>query len=118
MPFAADAAYDDALVAAGLDPREPGGGHDDVASAASMAAILRRAGFAGADASAASVGHEFTPESYLAFIARFDDEDLFTTMDPAPRAALEADLLARLRRLPGSALRLELPIVYATARRR
>jgi SAM-dependent methyltransferase len=116
-PFAADAAYDDALIDAGFDPRDPGGGHDDIASAAAAAAILRRAGFADVSARAESFVHAFTPESYLAFIERFDDEDLFTTMEPDSRSALEADLLARLRRLPAAGLRMDLPIVYATGRR-
>ena len=51
------------------------------------------------------VEHPFTPEAFLAFIARFDDEDLFAALDAAARAALEADLLARLRALPPDGLR-------------
>src|SRR5215831_3182795 len=62
-PFAADAAYDDALEAAGFEPREPGGGHDDIESAAAAEAILRRAGFAKATARAEAFAHRFTPES-------------------------------------------------------
>jgi hypothetical protein len=50
-------------------------------------------------------------------MTRFDDEDLFRTMQPADRAVLEADLLSRLRTLPADGLRLVLPIVYASGRR-
>jgi len=63
------------------------------------------------------VDHAFTPESFLAFLARFDDEDLFSTMDADTRTAVERELLARLRALPPGGLRLRLPIAYATARR-
>jgi len=112
----ADEAYDDALVAAGLEQRS-GGGHDDPASPASAAARVRRAGFAGVRVREGAVVHRYTPEGYLAFVARFDDEDLFATLDATARSALEADLLARLRALPPGGLDLRLPIVYATGRR-
>lgn len=117
-PFAADGAYHAALLAAGLEPRSEGSDHDDVASPAAAVAQLHRAGLADARARAAVVTHAFTPESFLAFLARFDDEDLFESLEPPARAALEADLLARLRALPSGGLRMTLPIVYASARRR
>jgi len=116
-PFAADAAYDDALAAAGLDPREPGGDHDDIASPAAAIAQLRRAGFRGATARPGRLEHAFTPEGFAGFITRFDDEDLFRTLEAAARAELEAGLLRRLRALPPDGLRLVLPIVYASGRR-
>jgi hypothetical protein len=115
--MAADTAYDDALVAAGLDPRDPGGDAPDPASPGAAAAQLRRAGFKGVTARATHLGHAFTPEGFVGFMTRFDDEDLFRTMQPAERAALEADLLRRLRALPGEGLRLVMPIVYASGRR-
>lgn len=113
----ADAAYDDALVAAGLEPRDAGGPRDDPETAGGAAAILRRAGFAGCTARADAVEHDYTPESFLAFLARFDDEDLFASLEPATRDALEADLLDRLRALPAADLHLHLPIAIATGRR-
>ena len=61
--------------------------------------------------------HRYTPEAFLAFLASFDDEELFTTLEPGAREALEADLLARLRALPPDGLRMRLPIVFATGRR-
>ena len=61
--------------------------------------------------------HQFSPDSYLAFLNRFDDEDLFATMDAETRATIEQELLARLRALPADGLRIRLPVAYATARR-
>jgi SAM-dependent methyltransferase len=113
----ADAAYDAALVAAGLEPRGAGGGHDEPADAPAAAAQLRRAGFSEVHALEGEIEHRYTPDGYLAFITRFDDEDLFATLEPATRRALEEDLLRRLRALPGESLRLRLPIAYVTGRR-
>jgi SAM-dependent methyltransferase len=115
--MAADDAYDDALVAAGLDPRDQGGDHPDAVSPSAAAAQLRRAGFRGVSARAAQLEHAFTAEGFAGFITRFDDEDLFATMEPAAGAALEADLVRRLRALPPDGLRLVLPIVYASGYR-
>lgn len=115
--LAADAEYDDALVAAGLEPRDPGGDRPDLVSPAAGIAQLRRAGFRDVTARAAHLEHTFTPEGFAGFLTRFDDEDLFRTMEPPARAELEADLLRRLRALPPDGLRLVLPIVYASGRR-
>lgn len=116
-PLAADAAYDETLVAAGLEPRDPGNDHPDLASPATAVAQLRRAGFRGVTARADRLEHAFTPEGFAGFITRFDDEDLFASMESAARTALEADLLRRLRALPPDGLRLVLPIVYASGHR-
>lgn len=113
----ADAAYDDALLAAGLEPRDDGTVRDDPASTEAAAARLRRAGFAGASARGGEVRHQYTPEGYLAFVRSFDDEDLFASLDDDARRALEADLLARLRALPPEGLALRIPVAYATGRR-
>ncbi len=116
-PLLADRAYDEALVDAGLEPRESSGGHDDLRSPAETIAVLRRAGFGDAAAREETLVHQFTPESFLAFIARFDDADQFDELERTQRAALEADVLARLRALPSDGLRLAVPIVFATGRR-
>ena len=113
----ADEAYAAALEAAGLEPRDDGGGAGDIASTGAATALLRRAGFASTSARGTAVDHGYSPQSYLEFLARFDDEDLFATLEPAARAALEADLLARLRALPDDGLRLHLPVVIAHGRR-
>ena len=115
--FPADDAYADALVAAGLEPRDGGGAHDEPGSPAAAAAQLRRAGFSGVTARPDEVDHRFTPEGFLAFLACFDDEELFATLEPAAREALEADLLERLRALPAEGLRMRLPIAVVTGRR-
>lgn len=115
-PFAGDDAYDAALAAVGLEPREYGGGHD-VESPEAAAAGLRRAGFTEIRSWPDRLEHRFTPEGYLGFVAQFDDEDQFASLDAATRTRLERELLARLRDLPPEGLRLEYPIVYVTGRR-
>lgn len=122
--FAADEAYDEARADVGLESRWPedgeewDDGHDDVPSPAAAVAQLRRAGLADARARAGMLVHPFTPESYLGFVSRFDDETEFAELDPVRRAALEHRTLERLRSLPGDALVMRLRIVYATATRR
>ena len=117
LPLAADQAWDDTLAMAGVE-RESPGGHDDLASPDAAAAQLRAAGLSRVTARADQLVHQFTPEGYAAFIARFDDGDLVESLAPEVREPLVADLLARLRRLPPEGLRLELPIVYASGVRR
>lgn len=116
-PFAADDAFDDALEAVGIGAREPFDHAGDVPSPGAAVAQLRRAGFADATATTGRLEHAFTPEGFLAFLARFDEEDLFATLEPERRRALETQLLARLRALPPEGLRMVLPIVYVTGRR-
>ena len=91
----ADDAYDAALAAHGFEPRGSCGITDDLASPDAAAAQLRRAGFSGVRAQGDELVHQFTPEGYLGFVSRFDDEDLFATMDPVTRRELEAGLLER-----------------------
>jgi SAM-dependent methyltransferase len=112
----ADRAYDEVLAAFGFEPRDPGGA-GDLASPEAAVAGLRRAGFSGARARADELVHAFTPEGYLGFVSRFDDEDLFATLDGETRAALEADLLGRLRALAPADLELRFPIAYGSGRR-
>ena len=114
LPLAADDAWDATLEAAGLGGRESSGGHDDLASAAAAAASLRRAGLSRVTARADRLVHAFTPEGYAAFVTRFDDGDLVSSLEPDVRETVVTDLLARLRRLPPAGLRLVLPIVYAS----
>lgn len=116
--LAADDAWDAALGAVGIDARGAWGGHDDVASPSAAVAQLRHAGLSGVRAREDRLVHQFAPEGYLAFLTRFDDGDLVAGLDPATREALEADALARLRRLPPEGLCLSVPIVYASGVRR
>jgi SAM-dependent methyltransferase len=115
--FAGDRALDEALAAAGLEPRgdlEEDGRAGDVPSVRAAADQLRRAGFRNATAHAGIVRHDFSPRSWLGFLAEFDEEDLFESLDPGARARLEHELLGRLEALSPDELRLELPVVYAT----
>ena len=121
--FRPDDAYDEARQAVGLEPRwdddddaadDADPGNDDVPSPQAAIAQLRRAGFVQAAARASMLVHPFTPEGYLGFLARFDDEDEFTSLPADQRAALEEQILERLRALPSEALVMRLPIVYAT----
>jgi SAM-dependent methyltransferase len=122
--FAADAVYDEVRMDVGLEPRwscdadDDGDGHDDVRSPEAAVAQLRRAGLADARAHADLLVHPFTPEGYLGFVSRFDDESEFADLEAARREALEHLLLERLRRRPAADLVLRLPIVYASAVRR
>ena len=121
--FAADEVYDDVRREIGLEPRWDtddgiGDDTDDLASPGAAVAQLRRAGFAEARARAETLEHQFTPDGYLGFVARFDDADEFATLEPARREALEHVLLERLQRLPDQRMRMRLPIVYATGIRR
>ena len=116
-PLAADVAYEEALVAAGLEPRDPANDVPDLASPGAAVAQLRNAGYRHVTARTDRLEHQFTPEGFVGFITRFDDEDLFGTLEPGERAGLEADLLGRLQALPPDGLRLVLPIVYASGRR-
>ncbi|MEO5963964.1 MAG: class I SAM-dependent methyltransferase [Candidatus Limnocylindrales bacterium] len=139
-PFAGDAIYDEARRDVGLEPRwdnddDPAGGngadrdvtsdddagadgHDDVASPAAAVAQLRRAGLSASRARAGTLVHSFTPEGYLGFLARFDDEDEFASLEAAQRVALEHRLVERLHAVPPDRLRMTMPIVYATGVRR
>ena len=129
--FAGDDAYDEARREVGLESRwedeEDGGnddaaadavdddpGNDDVPSPDAAVAQLRRAGFSGARARAEVLVHRFTPEGYVGFVSRFDDEDEFATMAAGQRDELERRLLGRLRALPAEELVMRLPIVYAS----
>ena len=121
--FRPDDAYDDARQAVGLESRwdddddaddDADPGNDDVPSPEAAVAQLRRAGFAGASARASMLRHPFTPEGYLGFLARFDDEDEFSSLPADQRTALEHQVLERLRALPAESLVMRMPIVYAT----
>ena len=123
--FRPDDAYDDARRAVGLESRwdddddgdaddDADPGNDDVPSPEAAVAQLRRAGFAGASARASMLVHPFTPDGYLGFLARFDDEDEFSSLPADQRTALEQQVLERLRALPAESLVMRMPIVYAT----
>jgi SAM-dependent methyltransferase len=113
--FAPDRVVDDVLDEFGFDPPEPeAGGRGDIASAASAAASTRRAGFVNVTASRAMLEHRWTADSYLGFLAEFDEESLFSDLDGRERRRIERRLMTKLRRLSDADLRMRLPVVYVT----
>jgi SAM-dependent methyltransferase len=119
QPYAGDDAFDAALATLGLDPRgtEDDARPGDVPSTGSALRQLRRAGFRRARAATGQLRHAFSPETFLGFLAEFDEEELFRTLEPPIRASLEQETLARLRALEPDALRLELPVVFVSGDR-
>jgi ubiquinone/menaquinone biosynthesis C-methylase UbiE len=115
--FGADDAYVDALEAAGMEPPEPGGGDAEPRTPREAAARLRRAGFGGVTARDTALDHAFTTDGYLALVREFDDGDRWAEMTPEERAALEADLRARLHAIGPEGRRMWLPVAIAKGRR-
>ncbi|HKB28183.1 MAG TPA: class I SAM-dependent methyltransferase [Candidatus Limnocylindrales bacterium] len=114
--FGADRVVDDVLDEFGFDPPEIGQRSGDLASVAAAADATRRAGFGEVRATAGELTHHWTPEAYLGFIGEFDEESLFSDLDPGERARVEAKLLAGLRNLSEGDLTMRLPTVYVSGR--
>jgi SAM-dependent methyltransferase len=114
--FAPDRVVDDVLDEFGFDPPEPeaGCGGGDIASAASAAASTRRAGFSAVRASRVTLAHQWTPESYLGFLVEFDEESLFSDLDPEERRRVVRRLRTELGKLSDEDLTMHLPVVYVT----
>ncbi|HUQ44302.1 MAG TPA: class I SAM-dependent methyltransferase [Candidatus Limnocylindria bacterium] len=108
----ANAALDDA----GFDPPEPDGRPGDLASVAAAAAGMRRAGFRDVQATAGELAHEWTPEGYVDFFSKFDEQSLFDELDAKERAAIEAKILRGVRRLTADERTLRLPTVSVVGR--
>ena len=87
-PFAADAAYDEAAPRGGPRAARAGGGHDDYDSPRRRPPrSLRRAGFAGVAARGGRArAPRSRPRATSGSSTRFDDEDLFATLDGEARA--------------------------------
>lgn len=120
----ADDILDDVLDDLGVGAREEEGADDgragDLASVESGAAELRRAGFRQVTAEAARLRHRFDPDSYVGFIAEFDEQDLVASFEPDLRERFVAELTARLERLvrrDPDALVLDAPVAYVTGTR-
>ena len=112
--FRADEVVDDVLDEFGFEPPERDARSGDLASVSAAAAGTRRAGFRDVRATAATLDHTWTAEGYVAFITEFDEESLFSELEPGERRRIERRLLARLRRLSAADLTIRLPIVYVT----
>lgn len=113
--FAPDHVVDDVLAEFGFDPPEPDtGGAGDIASAGSAASSTRRAGFGEVTARKGTVEHRWTPASYLGFLVEFDEESLFSDLDPKERRQVERRLRTQLGKLSQAELTMRLPIVYVS----
>jgi len=112
--FRADQIVDTVLDEFGFDPPESEGPSGDVASRDAAALATRRAGFRAVRARAGEVVHRWTPESYLGFLAEFDEESLFADLGARERRKIERRLLEELRKLTADELTMRLPIVYVT----
>lgn len=115
-PFTPDRVVNEVLDRHGFDPPEPDGGNGDLASPRAAAAGMRRAGFRGVRAWTEELAHPWTAREYLAFFTQFDEESLFSELEPGERAEIEAEMLSRLERLTADELTLRLPVVYALGR--
>jgi SAM-dependent methyltransferase len=115
--FRPDVEFDAALEAIGEGAREPDGRPGDYPSVGAAAAELRRAGFRGVRAEGRELVHRFEPIEYEKFLEEFDEEDLFSSLEPEARDRLKRDLRSRLSRLPEDAFRLRLPVVVVGGRR-
>jgi len=116
--FRGDEVVDEVLAEAGFDPPERDGRSGDLASVDAAAAATRRAGFREVHAAAAELVHAWTPRSYTAFIAEFDEQSTFAELEPGERRRVERRLVQALERLAPDELTLRIPIVYVTGRAR
>ena len=117
-PWALDADFDDALVDAGEEPREWSDRPGDLASPASAAAQMRRAGFADVRVSAGLLEHPFDTDGYIGFMAEFDEEDLVQGMPRDVRTRFDAALRRRVTARSPDERVLRLPTVLVRGLRR
>lgn len=111
-----DRVANEVLDDAGFDPPEPDSRPGDLASAAAAALGMRRAGFKEVRATTGGLEHPWTPEGYLEFYTRFDEQSLFDDLERKERAEIEARILRGLRRLTPDQLTLRLPTVRVAGR--
>lgn len=114
--FAPDLIADEVFDDAGFDPPEPDGRPGDVASPASAAQSMRRAGFRNIRTFTAEVEHAWDAPGYLAFLTEYDEETLFAELDGEERADIERRIFDGVSRLSADELTLRLPVIYALGR--
>ncbi len=114
--YAPDRIANEVLDAAGFDPPEADTRPGDVASPASAAQSMRRAGFRDVTAYTADVEHPWDAAGYLAFLTEFDEESLFAEFEPGERRDIEREILDGLGRLSADELTLRLPAIYVMGR--
>ena len=118
--FAPDDAFEDALDE--LEPSDESGDVEearagDLTSADAAATRLRRIGFRGVTAREAWLSHDYDPATYVDFLERYAERELFAELEPAGRARLRQRTNELLVRLPASAFRWRVPVVHVLARR-
>ena len=118
--FAPDEAFEDALDE--LDPFDEEGEAEearagDLASASATAARLRRVGFRSVVAREAWLTYDHDPATYLDFLEKYAERELFMDLGPAERRRLRAATARRLARLRPQAFRWRVPVVHALATR-
>ena len=114
--FEPDRVANEVLDDFGFDPPESDSRPGDIASPASAAASMRRAGFRDVHAWPDECTHTWDARGYLAFLTEFDEQSLFDDLDGAERSDIEGAILERLEQLAPEDLTLRLPVVYATGR--
>jgi ubiquinone/menaquinone biosynthesis C-methylase UbiE len=115
--FAPDRIFDALLDEYGFDEPQGDDRSGDVPSVPTAAAELRRAGFRDVTAEGALLEHQFSVESYIAFLVEFDEETLFDEMPRGERRRFLATLRERLMALSNDELVFRAPIVYVSGRR-
>jgi SAM-dependent methyltransferase len=115
-PYEPDRVANEVLDEFGFDPPEPGDRGGDFASVASAANGMRRAGFTEVRATERELVHPWSPEDYLDFYAKFDEQSLFDDLEPDERAEIETKILAGVRALTPAERTLRLPIVAVVGR--
>jgi SAM-dependent methyltransferase len=115
--FLPDSIFDEVLEQEGLEARGSDGPSVDVPSVKRAAGELRAAGFAAVGARRGRLVHRFTVERYVSFLTDFDEEALFSELDPDVRERLLRALRRRLSALSRDDLTMRFPIVFASGRR-
>ncbi len=117
--FAPDDAFEDALDDAGIPDQEsaeePRCG--DVASHAAAATQARRAGFRGVVARMEWLEHRFDPATYLEFLERYAERDVFEGLTEEQAGAARAATRGRLARLQPDDFVWRVPVVVLRATR-
>jgi ubiquinone/menaquinone biosynthesis C-methylase UbiE len=111
--FEPDRVANEVLDDFGFDPPEPDARPGDIASPASAAQTMRRAGFRDVRAWLGECTYAWDAQGYLGFLTEFDEQSLFDDLERDVRAEIEAAILEGLEKLAPDALTLRLPIVYA-----
>lgn len=116
QPYEPDRIVNEVLDEAGFDPPEESGRNGDIASAASAAHAMRRAGFRDVRAHVGEAAHEWDAAGYLAFFTEFDEASLFADLERGERRSIEREMRRRLSRLTREQLTLRLPVVFVMGR--